>query len=608
MRKNRAGMQARAAVCAATYPDDPPPTNKIAVCFSGGGSRALTCALGQLSALSALPDATDADKTVMDRIDYLSSVSGGSWASVAYTFLPEHIADEEFLITPTAPGELRLTDPHTADAANVAYLAPQSLGIVPTRFDVDTIAETLWTMARWGLFGNREKWRWLWPIAIGEIVLRPFGLYEATYRRRKLFNEPKHFFAPSESYVRDEILPHNPELNVDDFLYERPGRTPLFVNFNIMQDEGAVDPAQLPVQASSSCTGALGATPDDKLVGGGSVQTFAFTSTLTGRTSEGSALVEVDRRWSLSDMAGCSSAFFAEFILQYLNQEIDKIERTVVELVSEKLRLRVLGRLVAWFVRRRIEPVLDTDAKDLVPAYNYWPVSAVEGPTTAPEANSVRGFSDGGDFDNTGILGALARTDADRIVSFVNSENPLSRNEKGSIRATGALAQLFGYRPKMEGGEWVTYGGMRPEEPLSYVQVFSDDGEAFAALLKGLMTASEAGGSKPGRGPAAFRQELVTVENPVAHVNAGRKVTVLWVYNNRVDEWQDQITDTEIASLLRRGQDDNEGPLAHFPWYETAGQIHLEPEAVNLLAQLSAWNVQAIAPQLYDLIAGDFAA
>src|SRR5262249_843093 len=85
------------------------------VCFSGGGSRALTCALGQLSALNSMG--------LLSRFNYISSVSGGSWASVLYTFLPTTISDSQFLIAPDAPNLLT--------AANMQSMAAQCLGSVP---------------------------------------------------------------------------------------------------------------------------------------------------------------------------------------------------------------------------------------------------------------------------------------------------------------------------------------------------------------------------------------------------------------------------------------------------------------------------------------------
>ena len=71
------------------------------VCFSGGGTRALTAAMGQLRALTSLE--------LVDKIGYISCVSGGSWASTAYTCYREGAAsDEEFLGPMTAPQNITM--------------------------------------------------------------------------------------------------------------------------------------------------------------------------------------------------------------------------------------------------------------------------------------------------------------------------------------------------------------------------------------------------------------------------------------------------------------------------------------------------------------------
>ena len=46
--------------------------NTVGVCFSGGGSRALSATMGQLRGLRALG--------VLDDVLFISSVSGGTWA------------------------------------------------------------------------------------------------------------------------------------------------------------------------------------------------------------------------------------------------------------------------------------------------------------------------------------------------------------------------------------------------------------------------------------------------------------------------------------------------------------------------------------------------
>ena len=68
-----------------------PPT---AVCFSGGGMRSMVATVGQLRGLAALG--------VLDRVGYLSSVSGSAWATVPFAFAPDRAARLGAVTLPTS--------------------------------------------------------------------------------------------------------------------------------------------------------------------------------------------------------------------------------------------------------------------------------------------------------------------------------------------------------------------------------------------------------------------------------------------------------------------------------------------------------------------------
>jgi len=596
---------------------------KLGICLSGGGSRALTCALGQLSGLRSLPDPGDAGRTLLERADYLSSVSGGSWAAVLYTFLPgtidgQAVGDDEFLITPTAPGVLKKKGEDVPDPANVAWLHRHCLGNAPQQWRLTRIAELLYTLYRWEFFDHPERWRWFWIAAVGELILKPFALYDAEYDPGVDVIQPARAFSLSAEHILETITPANPTLTPNAFYTARSDRTPLFVNTNVLQRPKMVDSPQVPVQATPVTTGLLGRSPDERLTGGGGVESFGFTSQLLGPGGQPeTASIGVSRNYSLCDIAGCSSAFFAEGLLGYLNEAIDDLIDEIERVLTRKLHFGFLARRAAARVRRKLEPFLDCDASQLIPHYNYWPLGSVADPD-----NTTYGFSDGGDFENTGILGMLARSDADRLISFVNSLTPLSRDpDTDEVMVAGQLAGLFGYRSQPEDGRWVSWGGMSPHHPMSFAQVFSDRDDEFSRLRQGLYEASCGGAGRDsdlGTFTAAFSQSLETVDNPVAHIQGGRRVQVLWVYNNRVNRWQDSISDNQIRSDLTRGQANQnpdgtpldppgkaEGPVKNFPWYRTGSQIEIDKEGVNMLAQLSAWNVREIEPLIASLIADD---
>lgn len=162
----------------------------------------------------------------------------------------------------------------------------------------------------------------------------------------------------------------------------------------------------------------------------------------------------------------------------------------------------------------------------------------------------------------------------------MNTETPLSGTAT-NLTLDSSIGLLFGK------------GGAGSGD-LVGVQVFDNSNGAFAALQAGLYNASCGGGTAVGKATAAFLQKgLVTIENTVANIAGGRVVDVLWVYNNPVSDWQNAITDqgliTDLQDVSTAGT-----PLWNFPNYWTGAQVYLGVEAVNMLAQLSAWNVQQL--------------
>ncbi|MBM81437.1 MAG: hypothetical protein CMJ78_12720 [Planctomycetaceae bacterium] len=72
--------------------------------------------------MNGLRQLVDADGTaLLDRVRYISSVSGGSWASVLYTYLPDSISDDEFFTPYYAPSKLAL-DSQPAGGMNVSVM------------------------------------------------------------------------------------------------------------------------------------------------------------------------------------------------------------------------------------------------------------------------------------------------------------------------------------------------------------------------------------------------------------------------------------------------------------------------------------------------------
>ena len=564
----------------------------LGICLSGGGSRALTCALGQLSALSAMTLPTG--QPILSPSQYLSVVSGGSWAGVLYTFLPQtingvNVSDADFLIQPVPPQSLTKGNSANNQPGNVSYMGPYCMGTTPQRFSLANIGVFLYMLWCHSFFDYEVLWSWFWSAGTGEMVLKPFGLYSATYDSSGPFVQPSLMFSLSTDEVLNNITKFNPQLHPAEFYLARDGRPSLIVNFNLLEDYHHPNPVQIPVQATPSSTSVWGHSPDGKVKGGGGVESFGFTSTLKGPGMNGTASTSTVRNYSLCDIAGCSSAFFAAFLLEYVRKGIDHIVSDFEDyLVNDLGWDRGWADWAGGWIKTAVSGWADEAADKVIPIYNYWPAGDI-----STSSNNVLGFSDGGDFDNSGILGLLAQTNANKIIAFENTDIVLGGTAKDPT-LDYTLGWLFGY------------GGNGPGD-LTYVQVFNDSnplypGGAYAALKTGLYEASCGGGSTPGKSTAAYLQKgLVTIDNPVANISAGRVVDVLWVYNNPVSDWQNAITDPGIKADLAKATDPT-SPLWNFPSYNTFEQFYLDAEAVNMLAQLSAWNVQQISGQIAALM------
>src|SRR5690349_19897689 len=80
----------------ADFVDFPPSTTpgNVGVCLSGGGSRAMVAGMRQLQALKKL---SNEKGSLLGHTKSLSSVSGGSWVGVPFTYLTSSCLDDDFL-------------------------------------------------------------------------------------------------------------------------------------------------------------------------------------------------------------------------------------------------------------------------------------------------------------------------------------------------------------------------------------------------------------------------------------------------------------------------------------------------------------------------------
>jgi len=135
----------------------------FAVCLSGGGFRATTCALGWVRALHAMG--------ILDRARYLCSNSGGSWFNTCFSY-QSSVSPEHFLGPYVPPEELDVDAPHE----DLSYG-----GVVANASIIGQLVQNLLSGAvtfDWWTEHISVKLR-AWSNAVGNAFLKTHGLDDA---------------------------------------------------------------------------------------------------------------------------------------------------------------------------------------------------------------------------------------------------------------------------------------------------------------------------------------------------------------------------------------------------------------------------------------------
>lgn len=519
----------------------------VGVCFSGGGSRALSAAMGQLRGLSQT--LSEGEAPWMEQVHTISSVSGGCWASSLYIFLPASISYSDFLNSPASPSQLTWDAGKTPES--LSYLPENNLGWVPTRLGPEAIIKQVEGFLEHS-FDDSHQW---WRAALGDLIFKGFGLYETD----EAFN-PTKFYGWQASHFLSDIQPYNEGLTKDDFHFARNTWPQLVMNTAMFYPNSEKEEELVPVLSTLLDAGVLASFPlpnqqgvvagdsaaGDPVAGGGTIQPFAMGASLEEKQKQ-RASVEQSRPFSIADIASLSSAAFA-----------------------------------ALFETHHL-------IKDLVPQYQYWPVAGDS------SGSQVFNFADGGNIENSGLVNMLATTSLTKIVVFINSEEAVEHKWETAhhTQIPATIPPLFGFQPVdvfLDRDGYKPYeGDDAPNIPLQkHNQVFQRS--AFQALLDGLRDSSNSF-----ENTAMYYQEGLEVQdNAWFKVTGNRKVDVLWVCNNKVKSWERAIQDSEIKEALEL-RHIPESRLWNFPYYGTIEQLHLSKQQVNMLAHLSCWNV--VAPE-----------
>lgn len=574
----------------------------VGICFSGGSTRAMCAAMGQLRGLCRL---TANGRPLFGQARAVAAVSGGSWCLTPFTFLKDGIADVDYYGAWCAPEDLRIRPPRppfapqAQQAADVDALPRHSIGRVTAEvgFAVPPLGgEAIDLSTRQGVPAED-----LWQTLMARHILQRYDLYRPGARAA-----PTTTFALDAAH-RAALVADNPGLDPDAVHVcargpARVRRPFLIVCSGLLVDEAADQPAaarqmQVGVHTTPVFTGVLGA-PDaldanGRLVGGGGVSSFAFLS--RPLAVDGDVVrVASPRHWSLSDAIGTSSVCYAEGVQNLYN-----------ELIEDPDALRARMKVPEGITPPGVPPPLvdvGAWAARMVPRYPCWPA---RDPRPAEHLQPNR-LTDGGTLDNTGITFMLAYADIDHVIAFLNSMQPLAAVDAGVFDAAGVeqagsrvfvndhLPPLFGYQPWVEGRGYRLYAGeAQPTQPaLRNNQVF--EAAEFAPFLRALREASQAGGAWY-TAPATVRVTLRVLPN-AWHGVAGRggpddadprPITLTFNHLSRVRRWRARLPGPLRAVL---GDVDRPSSYGGFPHVNTM-RTALGARTASLLAHQTAWCV-----------------
>jgi hypothetical protein len=200
-------------------------------------------------------------------------------------------------------------------------------------------------------------------------------------------------------------------------------------------------------------------------------------------------------------------------------------------------------------------------------------------------------LTDGGDLDNYGLM-PLMRRQVEAVALFINSETPLALGYDPSRWPIADEREIDPFLPPLFGQRTARFHNN---------QIFRQSD--YGPLVTELQAAKRAGR------PLVATTTLEVQANEQWGVEGGWRVTICWVYTDRVRRWEDRLT-PRLQRLIAEGHPaDGGGPFVRFPNYRTRDQnpgalTRLTPEQVNLLAELSCWNVMSNADVFRRLFSG----
>jgi hypothetical protein len=528
---------------ASDYPEESLPGVKsrpsAAIAFTGGGSRSYLASVGYLAGLHELG--------LIPGIRYMSGISGGSWATLAFSFSQLDVSDSVLLGAVAAPAAITREGLQHMDAQCLRYAV-----------SVDFVKICLEALKN----GEVESLADSWAYATQKAYFEPYGIAAGVP------------FSWDAASVAD-IKARNPSLKDVDFMLPSNSDRPFpFVGTAMVgpSESGgyAWDDRNFTMLEISPLTVGQMRTMD---VGydyhsrierkhyrtvGGAVETFAYarygSAPLVGLGEDGDA--QGDLRVPVPDsfmdiqFAGAASSY-------------------------------AIGAFVESF------PHLDKLTDSLGLHIDYW--SPVDKHPTSKDTF----FADGGSYMNI-MLPSMLQRRVQKIVLCINENQPLlpasdwnpATDTPSSAQASDTLSSLFGVIPE-DSMHWTW---QKRSFDITKNQYFpTEDWVPVATALQ----AAQAEGNG-----IIHTVNLTTVDNSWWGIPAGFTTQVTFVYLGRLANWEAELSDEMRELLVPSDPEDaanlsvdvKSGPFRSFPHYFTAGGLE-DHERANVLSDLTGWSI-----------------
>ncbi|MBW8186335.1 hypothetical protein [Shewanella nanhaiensis] len=508
---------------------------EVGITFSGGGTRSACCTLGQLKALH--------DSGLINKVKYISSVSGGAWAAIPYTFISE-IQLERFW------GEI--LPPEDITLEKIESPAP----LHSLQYSI-THSAVVGRLIKAGFKGYGDE---SFAHVLSQVFLKPFKLDSADQS-----------FSFDNASVESACAINPQTLTPEDFVTSREGSPFLIVGATLQNPDGVNFNQSYPVEYTPLYSGIKQHFLDDDWFnaddnfGGGYIDSYGYdcigpykivtqgdkTIFSVKRAPKKGLDFTNERAFSLADIMASTGAAPQE--------------------VTEFLGLKSLG----------------------FPEFNHIPIHTAKGTERLVEEYS---HSDGGHSENLGIMPLLARG-VKRIYVFINTKKAFKPDKKLSKPDRAASKKIA--KTDLNRSVKALFVPLKNWHKLSN---FSDNlvfkgGEA--PLLELIELLAEKVDSKANGIPAKqalfATQKLTTIANHKFGVKGDQDVEITWVYNQRSQGFENTLKDKRLKEHLKEQDQDDWDPhgLDNFPHYETfmenSGVIKLTPLQTNLLVSHSHW-------------------